>query len=178
MAVLVEAISVIIKRSAIDEKFPGEWNGFLSQLPNKTMCADSELVRIGFMSPVDVESYVKLLESHGIQYKANGPAIDLVVADQQRGFAETCDWASFGRGSIDGNPDHVVAGCVAVNSSEGTLVTPDGWEYEGSLSQTFTFTPAESIDKSLKFLRHEDGLDVYLNELNGKEVYMGRTGEK
>jgi len=28
----------------------------------------------------------------------------------------------------------------------------------------------------LKFLRHEDGLDVYLNVLTGEEAYIGRTG--
>jgi len=29
----------------------------------------------------------------------------------------------------------------------------------------------------MKFLRHENGLDVYLNQLTGKEVYMGRTAD-
>jgi hypothetical protein len=33
------------------------------------------------------------------------------------------------------------------------------------------------VDKSLEFLRREDGLDVYFNKLTGKEVYIGRTGE-
>ena len=55
---------------------------------------------------------------------------------------------------------------------------PDGWVYEGSLSQTFGFVPTENADKSLKFLRHENGLDVYYSELTGKEVFVGRTGEK
>lgn len=57
-------------------------------------------------------------------------------------------------------------------------MTPDGWQYQGSLSQTYAFAPADHVDKSLKFLRHEDGVDVYLNSLTGKEVYLGRTGER
>ena len=54
---------------------------------------------------------------------------------------------------------------------------PDGWEYEKSLSSSYGFAPSEHIEKGLKFLRHEDGKDVYFNELTGKEVYVGRTGQ-
>jgi hypothetical protein len=57
-------------------------------------------------------------------------------------------------------------------------MTPDWWKYEGSLSHTFAFAPAELVDKSLKFLRHENGVDVYLNKLTDEEVYSSRTGEK
>ena len=58
MAILVEAISVVIKRSVIDQKFPGGWEAFVEDCPNRTLCADSALARVGFMTPVDVESYV------------------------------------------------------------------------------------------------------------------------
>jgi len=34
------------------------------------------------------------------------------------------------------------------------------------------------IEKALKFLRSEDGLDVYWSELSGKEVYIGRTNRE
>ena len=33
------------------------------------------------------------------------------------------------------------------------------------------------VDKSLTFLRHENGLDVYLNAVTGTEVFVGRTGK-
>jgi len=33
-------------------------------------------------------------------------------------------------------------------------------------------------DKSLIFLRHEGGVDVYWNEPTKTEVYIGRTGDK
>jgi len=41
MPVLVEATSVIIKRSAIDEKWPGGWESFVRDVPNQTLCADT-----------------------------------------------------------------------------------------------------------------------------------------
>jgi hypothetical protein len=37
MAVLVEAISVIVRRDAIDGAFDGGWRGFVSSVPNVTL---------------------------------------------------------------------------------------------------------------------------------------------
>ena len=61
MAVLVEGISVIIRRRVIEEKFPGGWDAFVEDVPNETLCADDELARVGFMSPDDVKAYCKKL---------------------------------------------------------------------------------------------------------------------
>ena len=33
-------------------------------------------------------------------------------------------------------------------------------------------------DDALTFLRHDEGLDVYRNEVTGREVYLGRTSPK
>ena len=178
MAILIEAISVVIKRSAIDKKFPGGWDGFVKDSPNQTLCADSSLARVGFMSPVDVESYVKHLEENGFIYLQNNEAIDLVVVDQQRGLSANCTWVEFGHVNLDGDASKRVAGCQVVDGVDEPLLTPDGWEYESSLSQTFAFAPTEHVGKSLEFLRHENGLDVYFNKLTREEVYLGRTGEK
>ncbi len=101
----------------------------------------------------------------------------MVVVDQQRGLAISCDWAETGRISLDGSSDKIITACRASDSTLDTMISPVGWQYEGSLSQTFAFAPSEHVDKSLKFLRHEDGVDVYLNTLTEEEVYLGRTGE-
>jgi hypothetical protein len=178
VAILIEAISVVIKRSAIDDKYPGGWEAFVEDCPNQTLCADSTLARIGFMSPVDVESYVKQLEINGFVYLQNNEAKDLVVADQQRGLSANCKWVEFGHVNLDGDTSKRVASCQIVGGVDEPLLNPDGWKYEGSLSQTFAFAPTEHVDKSLQFLRHENGLDVYFNKLTGKEVYLGRTGDK
>lgn len=175
MAVLLEAISVIIRIDAIHKLYPGGWEKFRDAAPNQTLCADSKLARIGFMSPVDAESFVKELEKYGLVYIDNGSCKDIVVADQQSGVAMPCDWVQCRSISIDGNN---IKACQAVNDDALQLMTPDAWQFEGSLSQTYTFTPTKHVDKSLKFLRHEDGIDVYLNTITGKESYQGRTGER
>ncbi|MBT4152787.1 MAG: hypothetical protein HOE55_07025, partial [Thiotrichales bacterium] len=49
------------------------------------------------------------------------------------------------------------------------------WEYEKSLSYSNMFLPADKISKNLKFVRTEDGEDVYLNLKTGQEIYTGRV---
>jgi hypothetical protein len=55
VAVLVEATSVIVRRGKLEAAYSGGWSGFVADCPNKTLCADRHIARIGFMSPLDVE---------------------------------------------------------------------------------------------------------------------------
>jgi hypothetical protein len=54
MAVLVEAISVLVRHDAILRRFKGGWSAFCSLIPNAAWCHDDALSRIGFMTPSDV----------------------------------------------------------------------------------------------------------------------------
>jgi len=47
MAVLVEAISAIIRVRTIEEIYPGQWPAFVKAVPNQTLCSDNELARVG-----------------------------------------------------------------------------------------------------------------------------------
>ena len=175
MAVLVEAISVIVRRSAVDAKFPGGWPAFAAAAPNLTFCADGEIARVGFMSPADVEGYVRSLERVGLTTSTAGRR-STVVVDQMGGPASPSGWLEFGHVDLTGAGAKVAA-CRLVGSRVASIMLLEGWGYEGSLSQTYGFIPAGELDKSLEFLRHENGMDVFLNRLTGKEVYIGRTGE-
>jgi hypothetical protein len=176
MAVLIEAISVVVRADSILNKFSGGWDGLKNIVPNQTLCADNEIARIGFMSPQDVESFVKKLQSNGLVFLRDGEAIDIAVADQMHGLTSNCSWLEFGHVNMGGTGPRVAA-CRLVGSQVMEVVTPPGWEFEGSLSSTFGFVPSEHAEKGMKFLRHENGLDVYFNPLTGQEVYVGRTGE-
>ena len=176
MAVLVEAISVVVRRAAIDAKFPGGWAAFAAHAPNRTLCADGEIARLGFMSPADVESFVRALELAGLTHLDGDTAVDLVVVDQMSGPASPSGWLEFGHVELAGRGGKVAA-CRLAGSRVASIMLPEGWEYEGSLSHTYGFIPAGEVDKSLEFLRHENGVDVFLNRLTGREVYIGRTGE-
>ena len=177
MSVLIEGISVIVRADAILKKFPGGFAGFKKIVPNETLCADDELARVGFMSPNDVEAFVKNLERAGLTYIHQGQAVDINVVDQMRGIAIPCDWLAFGHICLARNRQKKIAACQLADSTIEDVIMPDGWAYEGSLSHTFGFAPSEHTDKSLRFLRHENGIDVFLNLVTNEEVYVGRTGE-
>jgi hypothetical protein len=173
MAVLIEGISVLVRTSAIHDRYPGGWAAFAAQVPNQSLCSDNELARVGFMTPADCASFIGDLERVGILHLKDGKSQDIVVADQMRGFTNPCEWAEFG--SIEMNPRQRVSAAQLKDTTRKQIFCPDGWSYEGSLSQQFGFVPTGQQDKSLKFLRREDGLEVYLNILTGEEVYVGRT---
>ena len=183
MAVLIEAISVVIKRSVIDDKYPGGIEGFKRDAPNKTFCADEHLARIGFMSPVDVKAYCKELASHGFIYHVDQVPEDFVVIDQQSGPVVPCEWVVVWTAFLEAEEIRKIMLCAVpeefdrLSQDTNVFEEPNGWKWEGSLSQTFAFAPSEEVDKSFTYLGHDNGLDVYFNDLSGKLNYVGRTGE-
>ena len=177
MAVLVEGISVVIRNEAITSGYEGGMRAFAAEVPNLTLCSDGELTRVGFTNPVDVKAYVQLLERRGLRYVEQNAAVDLVVVDQRSGFLAKCSWAGFGHSAWPGAPERRVAVCYAIPTAHADgIVVPETWKYEGSLSEQHRFVETDKLDETMKFLRHEEGVDVYLDPDTGKELYVGRSG--
>lgn len=186
MAVLVEAISVVVRCDAINARFQGGWRVFVDCVPNSTLCTDEDIVRVGFMSPTDVDTFVKYLERGGLTAIHNGEFIDIAVVDQMRGPTLPVKWLEFAHLPF-GKEGNIIAVCwlfegqrldgvagIYTHGREMTFVTPDGWIYEESLSANFKFTANEDLKEELEFLHHEEGTDVYMNRSTGNEVYVGR----
>lgn len=182
MSVLVEGISIIIKREAIEQRTPGGWEGFLNIVPNLTLCFDDHLARVGFMGPPDVEQFSSVLRAHGLRFVENDQFVDFAIVDQIEGPTLPCTWLEFFRLTLF-HPHIDVAACKLKGTSDGDnaddlgvkLAIPPGWDYEESLSKDFNFTLTENMNKELRFLRSEGNVDVYLNLKTGKETYIGRT---
>jgi hypothetical protein len=128
------------------------------------------------MTPDDVRVFVKTLESKGLVFIQDEKAMDLVAVDQFGGITRPCDWLEFGHVQLS-NSDERVAACRLSGSDLQQLITPEGWEYKESLSDKYCFVSSEYVEEDLKFLRHENGLDVFLNLLTHEEVYLGRTSK-
>lgn len=139
MAVLAEAISVIIRADRLLAAFDGDWEAFKAIVPNATLCADGEIARVGFMSPAEVEAFCNRLESVGLVYRDSGAAIDFTVTDQQRGLMYPTPWLECGKIPWQGREDQMITACRLKGSEVKQVVMPDGWEWEGSLSQEFLF---------------------------------------
>jgi hypothetical protein len=138
--VLVEALSVVVKAARVEAAYPGGWDGFLADAPNDTICSDGVLVRLGFMTPTDVDACIRGLERQGLVHLDGDRAVDIVRVDQRRGPLDRCDWIQFGK-LRTGQGD--VSVCRLAGSSDETLVTPAAWTYESSLSHRFSYEPLD-----------------------------------
>jgi hypothetical protein len=185
MAVLVEAISVVVRRDAIDRSFDGGWNGFVSRVPNATLCTDSQLARVGFMDPKPVGTFVEALQAAGLVFLESGKCADIVVIDQQRGPTMPCEWLEFARIPF-GKSGGKVGACwlfegprlaagIHLSGDSIDLATPNGWTFEGSISEQFSFVPNEDVGERLKYLRTEGGLDVFFDASTGREVFKSSS---
>lgn len=188
MAVLVEAISVVVRRDAIVSRLRGGWTRFVDLVPNSTLCNDGQLARVGFMSPDDVESFVTNLERGGLTFVRDGQAVDITVVDQMRGPTIPTEWLEYAQLTL-GNTRNKVAACwlfigrrvsagVHMPAEGMSLATPDGWRYEDSLSASFKFVGNDEFEEKLKYLRTDDDVDVYLDRETGKEVFLSKTGDR
>lgn len=175
MAVLVEAISVVIRCESIAKKFFGGVERFMATLPNSTLCSDGELACINFMVPADVRKYVEYLVEQGLVFKKSDTAVDLAVVDQNRGMISECKWAIFGKTDWNNDPRFPISVCQYVPSNIQHVVVPEGWAYESSLSSTSKFIDEENIPSDLKFVRREGKLDILCDENTGQEFFVRRS---
>lgn len=156
MAVLAEAISVIVRKNAVAAHLPGGEARFLELVPNRTLCADAELYRIGFLSPEETARFTDALQDAGLVFLGDDTtAVDLAVVNQQHGATTPCPWLGFGRADPSGQGQWV--SLCWLRAADGTpadpvaalarhpLATPSGWRYEISLSRQFSFTPNASV---------------------------------
>lgn len=171
MPVLVEAISVIVRRDSIDRRFSGGWAGFVQAVPNQTFCFDNHLARVGFMNPTDVQAFVGMLEDQGLVFKTADEAVDLAVVDQLQGLTVAAPWLGFAKVEIEVGE---VSACWLQGETASGIATPAGWKFEASLSANSKFVAAEDIDDRVKFLRRDGDIDVYLDLRTGKEIFAGR----
>lgn len=169
MAVLVEAISVIVRVATIESHFKRGLDGYKEIVPNETFCTDGRLTRVGFMAPPDAAHFGTALRNIGLNIHDGSQWIDMALVSQLHGPSMPCDWLQAGklkegpsvagmldedlsRGTAflptdlllryqDGSLDPSVA--KQVGCDEILVACPIGWTYEGSLSEKYWFTPTD-----------------------------------
>ena len=155
MAVLIEGISVVTRRNAIQTKLRGGWEAFLKLVPNRTLCTDGLLARVGFMSPDGVHEFVQSLEKLGLTYlDETRVAMDFSVVDMLTGPTMKTPWLEFAKLNFEfvkGASDRKVSACwlfeglrdkgagIYLSGSSIDLAVPEGWTYEDSLTEKHTF---------------------------------------
>ena len=196
MPVLCECISVIIKCSSIERFFKGGMDAFYKIIPNETACSDGELFGVGFMNPMDVKSFIDVLENGCLQFQQskgfslkrlkNRSQNDIVVVDQFMGPTTDCDWIEFSQFPV-GENNTMVSACWLFEGTRfglgpqisedqlNNLAVPHGWTPDQTESISFH---SDYESDRFQFLRHENGLDVYLEKTTGKEHYTTERNQR
>ena len=160
MAVYCEFISVIIRRDSIDKYFSGGWTRFVLELPNYSMLTDGEIVNVGFMNPSSTASYLDFLKDEGLQYRQSGTREinDIEDLDRFNGHLEKRNWLEFGDREFNGQEYFC---CWKKDSLIDTLSFPSRRNEGGPLYPVPKHYEPEDFNKKFKFIRVENGLDIY-----------------
>jgi len=190
MAVLAEALSVIIKDSSLQNKYIGGTKEFFKTIPNNTYCSDGQIHRIGFMRPRDIEDYVRNLEHNGLIFLFEGNCIDIAVVDMLKGPTTNCKWLGFARQKFFKGSKHYLhseeefsitwllpengENSIPVDFNyECTISVPSKWSPDKAIYGD-NFIPSEKVNESLIEIGNEKGLVKYYYAATGQFVYIGK----
>jgi len=185
MAVLVEGISVVVRRDAIDARHSGGIAAFVDGVPTQLFAADEQLAVVGFQSADEAEAFCEALAEAGISFgdeDDESVPTDVAVVDQFEGILTDTPWLECARFDFDGEGHEITVcwlmegrhlhGEIDLPGTELDVAVPDGWTYEHSLSANARFIPDAEAGERLEFVRHEpSGADVYRDRVTGEELY-------
>ncbi|MDQ1247782.1 MAG: hypothetical protein QG597_2153 [Actinomycetota bacterium] len=162
MAVLCEAINVIVPVEVLDRRYPGGRAGYKADVPNATFCTDGVLTRVGFMTPIDTQEWAEWVQDLGVVLQAPDDTFaEMAVVEAPSGLTRPCHWLE--TGVVDGVMSAWVAGAV-----RGELVAPQGWLPSGQ----WGFIPDEELPGVP--MVSEGGIDVLVDPQTGRPSYVGR----
>ena len=164
MSILVEALTVVFMNATADRHIKGGVIAVKTIAPNSTFRTDGLLSAVSFMDPQSTANFVDALQGVGMEFVEDGVAQDIVVLDQHRGPTAKCDWIGFNQ-NADG---HSIAWLIG--HPQGEMAVYDNWEPNNDLS----FREGH-IEETMKFLRDEDGLDVYLDLETGQKCFRPQS---
>ena len=92
MAVLIEAVSVVIRREAMSRKCPGRWPACVADLALPSLCADNVLAALSFWEPADADACIEFLVRRGLVHLHHGSPVDIEIVDQTQGCRLQVPW--------------------------------------------------------------------------------------
>lgn len=163
MAVLVEALSVIVQNRTIEEKYAGGMAAYRADCPNGSFCNDEYLSCVLFTMPFDVGQFVQPLMKRGFRFVEDGQAQEIVVVDQHDGPTAPCRWLKVGD-----HPDGFRYAALASDLGD-RVAKPQGWTLERSLTIEGRKVSHETLD-GMRWLRTEGSKEIYWDEERQKEM--------
>ena len=170
VALLVECISVVLRKVTLNQMYPGGESQFRADWQIPMLLADDDLISFSFMDPNDADEFAEAVQASGIGSE------EIAIVSHANGILEvdgqTCTWLQFGTAQIYGQ---TVTVCFLTGSRVRNCVMPPHWKPETQADRT-TFNrddPRYRFDRTLPV---EGGgtVDVYVDKETGTEYYVGR----
>ena len=87
MAVLVEAIAVLVRRDRIHESCPGGREGYVGDAPNRTLCADRLIALVEFRPIGPSQPAAKIATRRPSEIDASlAPSVSIALRPRKRGW--------------------------------------------------------------------------------------------
>lgn len=94
MAIKLEFINLVVRKSTLTSKYQGGVEQFRKDLPNQSLREDEELIRFGCMNWHDLEHFTDIIVAKGLEYK-DQETKDFVVISSLQGALWQVDWIQF-----------------------------------------------------------------------------------
>jgi hypothetical protein len=167
MSILVESLTVIVRRLTLDVTWPGGTDAYLTaalsadSLANLA-CADDTLTGVSFASASSCQVWLERLADSRIVNVQRKRSVDVVCIDELSGPSWPCDWIAWSR-----RPDGFTYSWLA-GTDPGDVVAPIMRRREDARGRTRCAKEDDS-DHMIQ-LATEDGLDHWLDLDTGKQI--------
>ncbi|MFS2316347.1 hypothetical protein RMQ97_00290 [Maricaulis sp. D1M11] len=135
MPVLVEALTIIVRKAAVEalpdggERLDGRLKGTPSQRN------DGELYACTLVTPEDVQAFAKSLEDEGLVLVEDKKARDFCIVDQNDGPTLPCDWLELMHYPWQDKPDQLILIARQTGSRVARVSMPAEWDWDRSMSK-------------------------------------------
>lgn len=171
MAVVIEAITIVVRRDAVRRAFRGNEAAFEALAPNRSGRKDSHLHAVGFMDHRDAAAFVtRALEPRGLAWARGEEAIDLTLVDQFTGLQHYTPWLEVGQYPVEGG---AVTAAWLEGTEPGALSTHAGWHLQGYMG--LARTPIDEIGTWQEVPSDHPGQLAILNPETGEKRYTVRN---
>lgn len=168
MAVLIEAICLVVPRQVLDVSYPGGTDEFMADCAaNESVryaIADAYLVAVSTFDPQALEPLIERLADLGlVGADDSGRAFEFVFVDMQTGPVIPCDWLSIT------HHRHGFTFVEKVGQPACAFETPEDWQLDQSWRLTRTDIRDEGPDAVMP-LGIDDGIETVLDLRSGQLV--------
>jgi hypothetical protein len=175
VALVIDALSVVMPNTAVEERFPGGLAAYQRTCSNDTFSTDGGICRVAFSAEADARAFVGELTRHGFAAPWSGQCSDVALVAPHVNLLYPCKWLETGLEAVaaaDGR--HYSALVVRLRGDDSTRITIPGEWQPGTLHR-LTATDIRS-DYELVEVRRDGGqrLETYRHRESGRLVHIGR----